>query len=80
MTQVEMPNLLGVSARTLRDWKNKKNRENLYALLERLDYQSADELLKQKENNHFVALLENQNTFTSYRDFEEELFKYLTSR
>lgn len=80
MTQVEMSNLLGVSARTLRDWKNKKNRENLYALLERLDYQSAEELLKQKENNHFVALLENQNTFTSYRDFEEELFKYLTSR
>ena len=80
MTQAEMSNLLGVSTRTLRDWKNKKNRENLYALLERLDYQSAEELLKQKDNNHFVSLLENQDYFTSYRDFEEELFKYLTSK
>ncbi len=79
MTQVQMSKLLDISIRTLQAWKNKKNRENLYALLERLDYQSAEELLKQKDNQHLIALLENQENFTSYRDFEAELFKYLTS-
>lgn len=80
MTQSQMSSLLGVPTRTLRNWKNKKSREQLYALLEQLDYQSAEALLKQKDNNHFVPLLENQDYFNTYREFEEELFKYLVSK
>ena len=79
MTQVQMSKLLGISIRTLQTWKDKKNRENLYVLLERLDYHVVQNLLIQKDNQHLIALLENQEYFTSYRDFEEELFKYLTS-
>ena len=80
MTQSQMSTLLGISIRTLQTWKHKKNRENLYVLLEQLDYQVAQELLQQKDHKHLIALLENQEYFRSYRDFEEELFKYLTSR
>ncbi len=79
MTQAQMSQLLGISIRTLQAWKHKKNRENLYVLLERLDYHVAQNLLMQKDNQHLIVLLENQEHFTSYRDFEEELFKYLTS-
>ncbi len=79
MTQVQMSKLLGISIRTLQTWKDKKNRENLYVLLERLDYHVVQNLLIQKDNQHLIALLENQEYFASYRDFEAELFKYLTS-
>jgi hypothetical protein len=80
MTQAEMSGLLGVSTRTLQDWKNRENRSKLFALLKKLDYQSAEELLKQKDDEHFLVLLENQNHFTSFRAFEKELFKYLLSK
>ncbi len=79
MTQVQMSKLLGISIRTLQTWKHKKNIEKLYVLLAQLDYQVAQELLQQKDHKHLIALLENQEHFTSYRDFEAELFKYLTS-
>ena len=37
--------------------------------------------LKEPQNEENIKmLLENQEHFTSYRDFEEELFEYLTSR
>jgi len=80
MTQVQMSTLLGISIRTLQTWKHKKNREKLYVLLEQLDYQVAQELLQQKDHKHLITLLENQEHFTSYRDFEAALFNYLTSK
>ncbi len=73
MTQVQMSTLLGISIRTLQAWKHKKNREKLYVLLEQLDYHEAQELLQQKDHKHLIALLENQEHFTSYRDFEAVL-------
>ena len=79
MTQIQMSKLLGISIRTLQTWKLKKNREKLYVLLAQLDYHEAQELLAHKDHTHLIALLENQEYFTSYRDFEAELFKYLTS-
>ncbi len=80
MTQSQMSTLLGISIRTLQTWKHKKNREKLYVLLEQLDYQVAQELLQQKDHQHLIVLLENQEHFTSYRDFEAVLFNYLTSK
>ncbi len=80
MTQVQISTLLGISIRTLQTWKHKKNRENLYVLLEQLDYREAQELLTQKDHKHLIALLENQEYFTLYRDFEAALFNYLTSK
>ena len=80
MTQSQMSKLLSISIRTLQNWKHKKNREKLYMLLEQLDYHEAQELLQQKEHKHLIALLENQEYFTSYRDFEAALFNYMTSK
>ncbi len=78
MTQTQMSKLLGVSDRTLRSWK--KNRSELYTLLNRLDYTQAEELLLQKDNKHIVRLLENQDYFQDYRSYERELFKFLVSK
>lgn len=80
MTQVEMANLLGLSPRTLQDWKDKKNRQPLFYLLSNIDLKSAKELVNQGDNEHIMRLLENKNYFTDYRAFEKELFNYLTSK
>ena len=78
MTQTQMVKLLGVSDRTLRSWK--KNRSNLYTLLDRLDYKQSEDLLAQKDNMHIKKLLENQDYFQDYRSFERDLFKFLVSK
>lgn len=78
MTQAQMAKLLDVSDRTLRSWK--KNRNKLYTLCSKLDYTEAEALLTQKDNNHIVRLLENQEYFEDYRAFERELFKFLVSK
>jgi len=78
MTQTQMAKLLDVSDRTLRSWK--KNRNKLYTLLERLDADQSQELLLQKDNNHILKLLENQDYFQEYRAFESALFKVLVSK
>ena len=67
MTQTQMSKLLDVSDRTLRSWK--QNRNKLYTLIERLDYAQAEELLLQKNNTHILKLLENQEYFHEYRAF-----------
>lgn len=78
MTQTQMVKLLGVSDRTLRSWKT--NRNSLYTLLDRLDFNQSEELLSQKDNMHVKKLLENQEYFQEYRSFEKELFKFLVSK
>ena len=80
MTQAEMTRLLGISPRTLLDWKKQKNRQALFHLLRNLDLKSAKELVKQTNNEHIYRLLNNEEYFTDYRAFEKELFHYLTSK
>jgi len=53
--------------------ENHKLREENKKLKELLDNR------KKTNEKHLIALLENQKYFTSYRDFEAELFTYLTS-
>ena len=77
MIQQEISKLLNISDRTLRSWK--KTRTKLYCVLERLDYEKAEEFLLQDNDEHIVRLLENQKYFTDYRSFERELFKFLVS-
>ncbi|MEA3434688.1 MAG: hypothetical protein U9R13_08900 [Campylobacterota bacterium] len=73
-----MQELLGVPERTLRDWK-KKNRSELYKLLEAIDYNTAKKLLAQNNNNDLKKLLENEQYYPSERDFEKDLYAVLTS-
>lgn len=80
MTQAEMTRLLGISSRTLLDWKNKENRQPLFYLLSNLDLKSAQELVNQGDNEHIKRLLYNEEYFSDYRAFEKELFKFLTSK
>jgi transcriptional regulator with XRE-family HTH domain len=77
MTQQQMNDLLGVSPRTLRHWKN-SNRQNLYHLLENLDYNTAQKLLKNNVEEDLKSVLENE-TFNDQREFERVLYPLLTS-
>ena len=78
MKQQQMQELLGVPERTLRDWK-KNNRSELYKLLEALDYDTAKKLLTQNDNTDLKKLLENEEHYSSERDFERDLYLVLTS-
>jgi len=78
MTQQQIQKLLNVPERTLRDWK-KGNRVKLYQLLETLDYDQAEQLLKMTDNNDLKKILENEQHFSSLRDFEKSLYKILVS-
>jgi len=78
MTQQQMQKLLNVPERTLRDWK-KGNREKLYRLLETLDYNQAEQLLNMTNNYDLKKLLENEQHFSSLRDFEKSLYQTLVS-
>ncbi|MBN2824408.1 MAG: hypothetical protein JXQ76_03710 [Campylobacterales bacterium] len=79
MTQTQMHELFKVDTRTLRNWKN-GNRQELYRLLESLDYESAQKLLAQNDKNSYIRVLENQDYFSSLMDFERELYPLLTHR
>ena len=78
MTQQQMNDLLGISTRTLRHWKN-SNRQDLYHLLENLDYDNAKNLLQTNSNEDLKSVLENEEYFTNQRDFERKLYPLLTS-
>ena len=78
MNQQQMHKLLNVPERTLRDWKT-GNRDKLYKLLETLDYETAQYLLDINSNNDLKKLLENEEYYTSLREFEKELYKVLVS-
>ena len=78
MNQQQVYRLLGVSDRTLRDWKKGK-RNKLYMLLESLDYETAQKLLKMNNNMDLKRLLENEQYYSSLRDFEKDLYEVLVS-
>jgi len=78
MNQQQMHKLLDVPERTLRDWKT-GNRDKLYKLLETLDYETAQQLLNMNNNSDLKKLLENEEYYTSLREFEKELYKVLVS-
>lgn len=78
MTQQQMYDLLGVSTRTLRHWKNSE-RKDLYHLLENLDFESAKKLIGMNVHEQLKNILENENYFDSQRDFEKALYPLLTS-
>ncbi len=78
MTQQQMSDLLEVSPRTLRHWKS-SNRQNLYSLLEKLDYDNAKQLLGTDTNKTLEQLLENEKYYNDQREFERELYPLLTS-
>ena len=68
----------------LEHFETRVKRLQMYNEMLTLENQELREELKSfkepQNEEHIKMLLENQNTFTSYRDFEEELFKHLTSR
>ena len=78
MNQQQMHKLLDVPERTLCDW-NKGNRDKLYKLLETLDYDTAQQLLDMNDNMDLKNLLENEQYFSSLRDFEKSLYQVLVS-
>jgi len=78
MTQQQMHKLLGVSERTLRDWKKGK-RDKLYMLLEILDFENAQKLLNMHNDMDLRKLLENEEHYNSLRDFEKDLYQTLVS-
>jgi len=78
MNQQQMHTLLDVPERTLRDWK-KGNRGKLYQLLETLDYENAKKLLDMNNNMDLKKVLENENYYSSLRDFEKDLYEILVS-
>jgi len=78
MNQQQMHKLLDVPERTLRDWKT-GNRDKLYKLLETLDYETAQHLLNINNHSDLKKLLENEEYYTSLRDFEKVLYKVLVS-
>ncbi len=78
MTQQQINDLLGVSTRTLRHWKS-NNRQDLYNLLEKLDYESAKSLLANNSHEDLKNILENEKYFTNQREFERKLYPLLTS-
>lgn len=68
----------------LEHFETRVKRLQMYNEMLTIENQKLREELKSfkepQNEEHIKMLLENQNTFTSYRDFEEELFKYLTSK
>lgn len=78
MNQQQMHTLLDVPVRTLRDWK-KGNRGKLYQLLETLDYETVEKLLGMSNNLDLIKLLENENNYSSLREFEKDLYEVLVS-
>ncbi|CAA6822272.1 MAG: Unknown protein [uncultured Sulfurovum sp.] len=78
MNQQQMHTLLDVPTRTLRDWK-KGNRGKLYQLLETLDYEAAQKLLDMNNNMDLKKLLENEQNYSSLREFEKDLYEVLVS-
>lgn len=78
MNQTEMNKLLDVPERTLRDWK-KGNRDKLYRLLEKLDYDTAQQFLNMDNDMDLKRLLENEKYFNSLREFEKSLYAVLVS-
>jgi plasmid maintenance system antidote protein VapI len=78
MNQQQIHKLLDVPERTLRDWK-KGNRGKLYKLLETLDYDTAQQLLNMNSNMDLKRLVENEQYFTSLREFEKSLYGVLVS-
>ncbi len=79
MTQTQMHQLLHVDTRTLRNWKN-GNREELYSLLQNLDYKTAKRLLAQNDRSTYVKVVENEKYFTSLLEFEKYLYPLLLDR
>ncbi len=78
MNQQQMHKLLDVPERTLRDWKI-GNRDKLYKLLETLDYDTAQQLLNMHNHSDLKRLLENEQYYSSLRDFEKNLYEVLVS-
>ncbi len=78
MNQQQMHKLLDVPERTLIDLE-KSSMNKLYRLLEVLDYDTAQYLLSISNNTDLKRLLENEQYFSSSREFEKELYKVLVS-
>ncbi len=78
MKQKEMSELVKVNDRTLRNWK--KNRVELYKLLENLDFEQAKKLLVSNDKETYIKFLENEKYFTFSLDFEKELYPLLINR
>ncbi len=78
MNQQQMHKLLDVPERTLRDWKS-GNRGKLYKLLETLDYEVAQNLLDMNNNMDLKKVLENEQFYSSLREFEKDLYRVLVS-
>lgn len=78
MKQKEMSELVKVNDRTLRNWK--KNRVELYKLLENLDFEQAKKLLVSNDKETYIKLLENEEYYDSLLDFEEDLYPLLVNR
>ncbi len=74
MKQKELSELLGVSTRTLSDWKKSTKRANLVKLLSALDYTSAKILLESNSDETYLRVLENENFFDNQIDFEKQLY------
>lgn len=56
-----------------------QNNPKLYKLLEILDYDIAKELLSRSDNADLKKLLENEEYYSSLRDFEKDLYRVLVS-
>lgn len=78
MNQKQMHKLLDVPERTLRDWKT-GNRDKLYRLLETLDYETVQQLLKMNNNSDLKRLLENEKHYSALRNFEKDFYEVLVS-
>lgn len=78
MNQKQMHELLDVPERTLRDWKT-GNRDKLYRLLETLDYETVQQLLKMNNNSDLKRLLENEKHYSALRNFEKDFYEVLVS-
>lgn len=78
MNQQQIHKLLDVPERTLRDWKG-GNRSKLYKLLETLDYETAQNLLDMNNNMDLKKVIENEQFYSSLREFEKDLYTVLVS-
>lgn len=79
MKQKELSALLGVSTRTLSDWKKSTKRANLFKLLSALDYTSAKALLESNSDETYLKVLENEKFFDNQLDFERQLYPLMLS-
>ena len=83
MTQQQISKLLDVPDRTLRDWKN--NRQRLYSLLETLDYNEAKEKLGVSDLDDIIEFEPKEysyNTFWQTHETSKEriyiIYRYST--